>query len=155
MRIFLRGTRDFEKHFRIKFRKPEFRVHPNGFVSATIDWSPMGDCENTSRFKYVDFAHNSFGGDFIVNKKFYINKRTVAFEFPALKDFNFSLFNMSSWFEISFGAENEEEDWSLEFSYEYLFFQSTKYGFIAWFAKEGWDAWHESARIVNGQFKIL
>jgi hypothetical protein len=155
MRIFLRGTRDFEKHFRIKFSKPEFRSHPNGLISATIDWSSMSDCEDSSRFKYIDCAHNSFGGDFVVNKKIYINIRTVAFEFPALKDFNFSLFNMTPWFEISFGAESEEEDWSPDSQYEYLFFQSTKYGFIAWFAKEGWDAWHESTRIVDGKFKTL
>jgi len=153
MRILLHETRDLEKHFRIKFRKPECRLHPSGLISVTVDWHMQEDCENASRFKYVDFAHNSFGGDFIVNKKRYINARTVAFEFRDLKDFNFSLFNMSPWFQISFGAENEEEDWSPDYSYEYLFFEATKYGLIAWFGKEGWDNWHDSTRIVNGQLK--
>lgn len=151
MRIFLRQTRDFEKHFRIKFRKPDCRIHPSGWISVTIDWSPNEECEDASRFKYVDCAANSFGGDFVVNKKRYVNARTACFEFPALKNFNFSLFNMSPWFQISFGAENEEEDWSPDYAYEYLFFEATKYGLIAWFGKQGWDNWHESIKIVNGQ----
>lgn len=153
MRIFLRNTRDLEKHFRIKFSKPDIRLHPNELISVEVNWGSRDDCEDVTKFKYANSSHECFGGDFVVNKKRYINIRTVSFEFPDMKNFNSSLFNMSSEFQISFGAENEEEDESVDYQYEYLFFQNTKYGIIAYFAKEGWDNWDKSIKIKKGQLK--
>ena len=146
MKIFLQNHKPFEKHFKIKFKEPQIKIHSNGFISVTLDWTSGKDGVDFWRFKYPELAHTQYGGAaFYKRKKYFIIN--ASFEFPELeKDHegqvsvvDFIKLKMTSWFEICLGAETEEEYHKNE--YEYTFFEKTKYGLICWFAPKGWEDW--------------
>ena len=149
MKIFLQGHKPFEKHFKIKFKEPQIKIHSNGFISVTLDWTSGKDSVDFWRFKYPELAHTQYGGAaFHKRKKYFIIN--ASFEFPELeKDHegqvsvvDFIKLKMTSWFEICLGAETEEEYHKNE--YEYTFFEKTKYGLICWFAPKGWEDWNNA-----------
>ena len=146
MKIFLQNHKPFEKHFKIKFKEPQIKIHSNGFISITLDWTSGKDSVDFWRFKYPELAHTQYGGAaFYKRKKYFIIN--ASFEFPDLeKDHegqtnavDFKELKITSWFEICLGAETEEEYHKNE--YEYTFFEKTKYGLICWFAPKGWEDW--------------
>lgn len=160
MKIFLQNHKPFEKHFKIKFKEPQIKIHSNGFISVTLDWisgtsrSSMNSRVSRIsgdfwRFKYPELAHTQYGGAaFYKRKKYFIIN--ASFEFPELeKDHegqvsvvDFIKLKMTSWFEICLGTETEEE--YNKNQYEYTFFEKTKYGLICWFAPKGWEDWNNA-----------
>ena len=149
MKIFLQGHKPFEKHFKIKFKEPQIKIHSNGFISVTLDWTSGKNGVDFWKFKYPELAHTQYGGAaFYKRKKYFIIN--ASFEFPDLeKDhegqtnaIDFKELKMTSWFEICLGAETEEEYHKNE--YEYTFFEKTKYGLICWFAPKGWEDWNNA-----------
>lgn len=149
MRIFLANHKPFEHHFKIKFDEPKIRVHSNGFVSVTLDWHAKKGAEDFWRFKYPELVHRSYGGiELFKRKKYYTN--SAAFEFPDLADVDFVSLEMCSWFDVVIGSETEDEhhDQSLE----YVFFEKTKYGLVAWFAKKEWEDWDNAVEFVQGNW---
>jgi hypothetical protein len=146
MKIFLQNHKPFEKHFKIKFKEPQIKIHGNGFISVTLDWTSGKDGVDFWRFKYPELAHTQFGGAaFYKRKKYFIIN--ASFEFPELEKehegqvgvVDFKELKMASWFEICLGAETEKEYDKNQ--YEYTFFEKTKYGLICWFAPKGWEDW--------------
>lgn len=136
MKIFLANHKEFEKNFKIKFDKPQIKVHTNGFISVTLDWSTK-NATDSWKFKYPELAHRTFGGIERYKRKKYL-VHSASFEFPEL-DADFNALKMASWFDIVIGSETEEE--YSNNSYEYAFFEKTKYGLVAWFGKKGWEDW--------------
>jgi hypothetical protein len=137
MKIILNNYKFIEKVFKIKFLKPEIKIHKNGFISVVVDWSTR-NCEEgeSSKFKYVELAYTSSGGQIFLrtNKKPFYNVRTASFDFEDLKDH----LSKQPPFDVTIASENEEDD------YDYLFFHNTKYGIICWFAPKGWEDWNNA-----------
>lgn len=144
MKIFLTNHKPFERHFGIKFDEPKIRVHSNGFVSVTLDWHAKKGAEDFWRFKYPDLAHRTYGGVETYKKKRYF-VHSASFEFPDLKDVDFAPLEMCSWFDIVVGSETQDEQDNN--SLEYVFFEKTKYGLIAWFAKKDWEDWENAKEL--------
>jgi hypothetical protein len=149
MKIFLQNHKPFEKHFKIKFKEPQIKIHSNGFISVALDWTSGKDSVDFWRFKYPELAHTQYGGAaFYKRKKYFIIN--ASFEFPELeKDhegqtnaIDFKELKITSWFEICLGTETEEEYHKNQ--YEYTFFEKTKYGLICWFAPKGWEDWNNA-----------
>ena len=134
MKVILNNYKCIEKIFKIKFLKPQVKIHKNGFISVVVDWSTR-NCEEGEgyKFKYVELAYSSSGGlvHLPTRKKPLYNIRTASFDFEDLKD--------HSWkqppFDITIASDKEDDD------YDYLFFHNTKYGIICWFAPKGWEDW--------------
>jgi hypothetical protein len=145
MKILLDGHKHFEKKFKFNFFKPEIHVHPNGFISVRLDWA-NSKCDEFSRFKYVKFAHCSYGGDFLVKRKRYFNIVSASFEFEkAIEDCE--KLNITPWFSVSICSENEDESFDQDF--DYIFFENIKYGLICWFAPKGWEEWDKAKLHLN------
>lgn len=134
MKIILNNYKFIEKVFKIKFLKPQIKIHKNGFISVVVDWSTR-NCEEgeSSKFKYVELAYSSSGGLVYLptRKKPLYNLRTASFDFEDLKDH----LRKQPPFDITIASEKEDDD------YDYLFFHNTKYGIICWFAPKGWEDW--------------
>lgn len=144
MKIFLKNTRQFEKKFKFKFLKPLARLHSNGFVSVTVDWTNLS-CTDFPKFKYPNLIHRCYGGDVMYSKKRYLNIQTASFEFPELsKEDTEGL--RPFWFDIVLGAENEEDEKANQ--YDYLFFEQVKYGVVCWFGPRGWEDWTNTIQLT-------
>ena len=141
MKIFLQNHKPFEKHFKIKFKEPQIKIHSNGFFSVTLDWTSTKDTVNFWRFKYPQLAHITFGGAARYKNKTYLI-HSAAFEFPDLSDDDLAVLKMTSWFDICIGHETDEEYSSRKL--EYVFFEKTKYGLICWFAPNNWEDWNNA-----------
>jgi hypothetical protein len=149
MKIFLANHKPFEKNFKCKFQEPKVKVHTNGFISVTVDWNAGPNAENFWRFKYPDLIFTQYGGDAIYKRKKYLIK-TASFHFPDLeKDIegvpsavDFKKLKMAPWFDICIGSETEED--FCKNTFDYQFFELTKYGLICWFAPRGWEDWNNA-----------
>jgi hypothetical protein len=142
MKILTLGTKQFEKHFKVKFKKPEIKVHSNGFISVCLDWSTK-DCgvDQGYKFKYVELAHTSSGGSvYLQTKKNYYNVRTASFQFAEEEvSKECDTFEITPWFDVTIASETGIVDDDKD--YDYIFFHNTKYGIICWFAPKGWEDW--------------
>jgi hypothetical protein len=140
MKILVLGNKQFEKHFGIKFKKPEIKVHSNGFISVCLDWSTK-DCalDQGYKFKYVELAHSSSGGSvYLQTKKKYYNVRTASFQFAEEEvSKECDTLQMTPWFDITVASQEAFPDED----YDYIFFHNTKYRIICWFAPKGWEDW--------------
>lgn len=135
----LRRQKNFEKRFNIKFHKPVALVHPNNFISVSVNWVNRG-CLDFPKFKYVDIAHHSFGGVEIISGKKLYNVNTASFEFPSLTEEETK--DMVPWFEVGLLATSKKEEQIKKLVY--LFFNNLKYEIIVWFAPEGWAEWDKA-----------
>jgi len=136
MKIKLDGHKNFEKKFKFKFLKPKTRIHTNGFLSVELDWTNL-ECDEFYKFKYANLAHRTYGGDFYVGKKRYINAVSASFEFEeAIQECEAA--EITPWFSICIASEIEG---SFDTSFDYVFFENTKYGLICWFAPKSWEDW--------------
>ena len=146
--IHILDTSSLEKAFRIKFTAPKILKHTNNWVSVTLDWVQKKGCEDFWRFKYPVLAYKMYGGDYIKNKKRYINKVSATFEFPDLKDVNNPNTKVNKSFQISFSTLPKEEFLD-QTSYDFEKYDQTKYGVVAWFAPRGWEDWNNAKPFTN------
>ena len=147
MKITLDGHKAFEKKFKIKFFKPEIHQHSNGFLSVRLDWVRGKKCEDDFyKFKYAQLAHRSYGGSYAIGRKKYINIVSASFEFEETIE-DCEKFEITPWFSVCIGAENEEK--ASQYEYDYVFFENTKYGIVCWFAPKGWEDWNSATLIKD------
>ena len=147
MKIILEGHKNFEKNFKFKFLKPKTRIHTNGFLSVELDWTNL-ECDEFYKFKYANLAHRTYGGDFYVGKKRYINTVSASFEFEeAIQECEAA--EITPWFNILIAEEQGEFLEPFTNEYDYIFFENTKYGLICWFAPKGWQDWSNAKEYKN------
>lgn len=146
MKVFLDQHKPFEQHFGVKFEEPKIMIHANGFMSVTIDWTcKQKNREEFWRFKYPELTCRTFGGVTTYKRKKYL-VHSASFEFPDL-DADFEKLEMASWFDLIIGSETQEEyDGD---SYEFVFFEKTKYGLVAWFGRKNWENWSSAVEFKN------
>ena len=110
MKVILNNYKYIEKYFKIKFLKPQVKVHKNGFISVVVDWS-IRNCEEGEgyKFKYVELAYTSSGGPVYLptRKKPFFNARTASFDFEDLKDD----LKKQPPFDITIASDKEEDDY--------------------------------------------
>jgi hypothetical protein len=149
MKVLLDGHTDFENKFKIKFLEPQICLHTNGFISVQLDWVKGKKCgDDYYKFKYANLTHRSYGGTFYIKKKKYFNIISASFEFEETIKQCENL-DITPWFDVSIATENE--DASFEESFDYLFFENTKYGLICWFSPSGWQDWSNTKKIQYGK----
>jgi len=145
MKIFLQVDEELEQQHKVQFSEPVIMVHPNGFISVQLDWSPQPS-EESYKFKYASERWVSSGGTVTWKDQKLWNVRTVSFEFPdvkiTLEDVDYDAF-----FDIVFAA-NSEEEW-MNTTWRFLHFVNTKYGLVVWFAPQDWEDWTNAKPFVQ------
>ena len=152
MKVIIDGHKAFEKKFKFKFLEPEVHKHTNGFLSVKLDWvnSKKGG-DDFYKFKYANLTHRSYGGSFFLKKKKYFNIVSAAFEFEETIQ-QCDQFKITPWFNVSLATDNEED--SFQDGYDYIFFETLKYGIICWFAPKGWEDW-DKAKLIKNEILFL